>query len=118
MPDKLRLYISFAEEDRPQVRQLEARLRTEGFETWFDEKDLTAGSDWKDEIKQALPRCDVFISCISTRSVSRRGFYNEEIALALDLRKDHPGFVIPVRLNECELAAEQQRQEQESAADT
>lgn len=105
MSDKLRLYISFAEEDRRQVRELEARLRAEGFETWFDEKDLIAGSDWKDEIKQALPRCDVFVSCISTRSVSRPGFYDEEIALALNLRKERPGFVIPARLEECELPA-------------
>jgi TIR domain len=101
--DKLRVYISFAEEDRRQVRELEARLRAEGFETWFDEKDLTAGSNWKDEIKQALPRSDVFVSCISTRSVSRKGFYDEEIAIALALRSERPGFVIPVRLDECEL---------------
>ena len=105
MSDKLRLYISFAEENRGRVRELEARLRAEGFETWFDEKDLTAGSDWKDEIKQALPSCDVLVSCISTRSVSRPGFYDEEIAMALDLRKERPGFVIPVRLDECELPA-------------
>ena len=103
MSDKLRVYISFAEEDRRQVRELESRLRAAGLETWFDEKDLTAGSDWMDEIKQALPRSDVFVSCISTRSVGRPGFYDEEIALALELRRDRPAFVIPVRLNECEL---------------
>jgi hypothetical protein len=103
--DKLRVYISFAEEDRRQVRELESRLRAEGFETWFDEKDLPAGSDWKDEIKQALPCSDVFVSCISTRSVSRPGFYDQEIAIALDLRSERPGFVIPVRLDECELPA-------------
>jgi hypothetical protein len=105
MSDKLRVYISFAEEDRRQVRELESKLRNEGFETWFDEKDLTAGSDWRDEINRALPRCDVFVSCISTRSVSRRGFYDQEIAMALSLRKERPGFVIPVRLDECELPA-------------
>ena len=32
---KMRLHISFAEEDRNQVRELEARVRAEGFETWF-----------------------------------------------------------------------------------
>ena len=105
MSDKLRVYISFAEEDRRQVRELESRLRAAGFETWFDEKDLTAGSDWKDEIKEALPRSDAFVSCISTRSVSRPGFYDEEIAIALEPPNERPGFVIPVRLDECELPA-------------
>jgi TIR domain-containing protein len=99
----LRVYISFAQEDRPQVRELESRLRAEGFETWFDEKDLTAGLDWKEQIRQALPRSDVFVSCISTRSVSRKGFYDEEIALALTLRSARPDFVIPIRLDECEV---------------
>jgi TIR domain/Calcineurin-like phosphoesterase len=107
--DKLRVYISFAEEDRRQVRELESTLRAAGFETWFDEKDLTAGSNWMDEIKQALPRSDVFVSCISTRSVSRPGFYDEEIALALELRKDRPAFVVPVRLDDCELPAPYQK---------
>ena len=103
MPDKLQVYVSFAEEDRQQVRELESRLRAEGFGTWFDEKDLTPGLNWEDEIRQALPRSDVFVSCISTRSVSRRGFYEREIALALALRSERPGFVIPVRLDECEV---------------
>jgi predicted phosphodiesterase len=101
----MRVYISFAEEDRRVVRGLEARLRAEHFDTWFDEKDLTLGMNWKDEVKQALPRCDVFLSCISTSSVSRRGFYEEEIAIALALRSERPGFVIPVRLDKCELPA-------------
>lgn len=103
MTDKLRVYISFAQEDRPEVRQLEAKLRSEGFETWFDEKDLTAGSDWKEEIKHALPRSDVFLSCLSTRSVGRKGFYNEEMGVALELRKQRPNFVVPVRLDKCEV---------------
>jgi predicted phosphodiesterase len=103
--DKLLVYFSFAQEDRLQVRDLESKIRAAGFETWFDEKDLTAGSNWKDEIKQALPRSDVFVSCISTRSLSRPGFYDDEIALALELRDERPGFVIPVRLDSCELPA-------------
>lgn len=103
MAEKLKVYISFAEEDRSQVRGLESKLRKEGFDTWFDERDLTAGSDWREEIQTALPLSDVFLSCISTRSIRRRGFYDEEIAMALDLRKGRPGFVIPARLDECEL---------------
>jgi len=103
MPDRLRVYISFAEEDRQQVRELESKLRGAGFETWFDEKDLTAGSDWKEEIKQELPRCDVFLSCISTRSLRRAGFYDEEVGMALKIREERPGFLVPVRLDECDL---------------
>jgi hypothetical protein len=103
MPDKLQAYISFAQEDRRQVRELESRLRAEGFGTWFDEKDLTPGMDWEDVINQALPRSDAFVSCFSTRSVSRDGFYNKELALAL--RDKRPGFVIPVRLDECGIPA-------------
>jgi hypothetical protein len=35
--------------------------------------------------------------------VSRPGFYDTEIALALDLRRQRPGFVVPVRLDDCEV---------------
>jgi 3',5'-cyclic AMP phosphodiesterase CpdA len=105
MPDKLQVYVSFAEEDRRQVRELEARLRAEGFETWFDEKDLTPGSNWKKEIEQALPRSDVFLSCISTRSARRKGFFQKEIEIALALRSERPDFVIPGRLDDCKMPA-------------
>jgi hypothetical protein len=101
MPDKLRVYISFAQEDRQRVRQLESAVRAEGFGTWFDEKDLPPASNWEDVIERAIPDCDVFVCCVSTRSVSRPGFYDQEITLALNLRRD--GFVIPVRLDETEL---------------
>ena len=103
MSEKRRVYISFAEEDRRQVRGLESKLRAAGLETWFDENDLTSGSDWKGEIEQALRRSDTFLSCVSTRSIGRSGFYNEETAIALELRKERPGFVVPVRLDECAL---------------
>lgn len=103
MSDKLRLYISFANENRGQVRTLEARLRTEGFDTWFDEKDWLPGSDWKNVIDQVVPSCDFFISCVSTQSVRREGFYETELRKALGVKQSRLGFVVIVRLDNCEL---------------
>jgi hypothetical protein len=45
-----------------------------------------------------------FLSLLSSNSVSRRGFYQKELKMALDLLDELPPFeilIIPVRINEC-----------------
>jgi hypothetical protein len=64
------------------------------------------GEDWELTIRKAVHASDVVLVCISRASVTTRGFAQKEIKLALDEADEQPEgtiFIIPVRLDECEV---------------
>ena len=76
---KLSIFISYASEDKLQVRELVKRLSSDGFVPWFDENNLLPGQDWKLEIENAVEKADVVIVCLSNSSVTKKGFVQSEI---------------------------------------
>lgn len=102
---RLRVFLSHASVDKPAVRGLYERLHAEGFiEPWLDEEDLLPGQDWRREIPKAVRATDVVIVCLSGSSINKAGFFQEEIKYALDAADTKPEgaiFIIPVRLEEC-----------------
>ncbi len=104
--DAARVFISYAKEDAAMARKLSDDLENSGFPTWFDEKDLLPGQNWKKIIQQVIKECDSFIILLSDRSVSKRGFVQAEQKLAYDVMDQmrEPGiYLIPVKINECEV---------------
>ena len=102
----MRLFLCHSSVDKTAVRALHARLRAGGFEPWLDAVDLLPGQDWHYEIRNAIRRSDAVIVCLSRESVGRRGYVNREIKFALDVAEEFPEgeiFVVPVRLEECEI---------------
>jgi TIR domain/Trypsin-like peptidase domain len=92
--------------DKECVRKLYHRLTADGVRCWFDEEDLLPGQDWEFEIGKAIRRCRFVLACISNSSISKSGFVQKELRLALDVADEQPGgstFLIPVRLEECEI---------------
>ncbi len=54
----------------------------------------------------AVRKVDIVIVCLSRNSVSKRGYIQKEIKYALDVADEQPDgtiFIIPVRLEECEI---------------
>jgi hypothetical protein len=107
-PDASRLsvFLSHASADKPVVRDLHQRLRRDGFEPWLDEEDLLPGQDWEQEIRKTVRRADVVLVCLSHSSITKEGYVQKEIKLALDVADEKPDgtiFVVPVRLEECEV---------------
>jgi hypothetical protein len=73
---------------------------------WLDEEDLIPGEKWQEAIKRALADSRAVIVCLSPASVSKTGFVQKEIAVALDRAEEMPEgriYVVPVKLVECEL---------------
>ena len=102
----LRIFLAYASEDKPQVRQLYQRLCGAGYRPWMDEVDLIAGQNWRDEIPQAIEKSDIFIACLSSRSVSKRGYVQREFRLALNQLAEMPAgeiYLIPLKLDDCEI---------------
>ena len=103
---KLQVFLCHASEDKEVVRELYFRLSHDGFDPWLDEEKLLAGQDWNLEIKKAERKSDIIVVCLSPRSVIKRGFVQKEIKEALDIADEQPEgsiFLIPLRLEECEV---------------
>ncbi|MDM8524857.1 TIR domain-containing protein [Desulfococcaceae bacterium HSG8] len=106
MAEKKKIFISYAREDSDAANKLYTALRQQGFDPWLDEEDLLAGLDWRKTIRKAIKNTDYVAILISSVSVSKRGFVQVEQKRALEIAEEFPDFdifVIPVRLNECEI---------------
>ena len=79
----LKIFLSYASQDKPVVRRLSLRLIGEGWiDTWFDEKKLFPGQDWRLKIEDAVETSDIVIICLSTDSVSKAGYVQKELRYA------------------------------------
>ncbi len=106
MEQRLTVFLCHASEDKAVVREIDRRLREDGFEPWLDEKELLPGQDWSLEIKKALRRSDAIVVCLSKTSVTKEGYIQREIRRALEVAEEKPEgtvFIIPVKLEECEI---------------
>ena len=100
------VFLCHASEDKQKVLEVYTRLRDEGFKPWIDKEDLLPGQFWEHEIPKAIKSSDFVILFLSKTSVSKRGYVQKEVKLALDVLDQSPEgriFVIPVRLDDCEV---------------
>ena len=102
----LKIFLCHGRPDKPKVDILYNQLTVDEFDPWFDSRKLLPGQDWEYEIRQALKSSDVVIICSSMSSVSRTGYVQKEIRIALDIALEQPQgaiFVIPLKFEPCEL---------------
>jgi formylglycine-generating enzyme required for sulfatase activity len=105
MPRQLRVFLCHASQDKPAVWNLYRYLKQRGVKPWLDQADLLPGEDWEVEIPNAIYSSDVILVCLSKNSVDKEGYVQKEISFALDKAMEKPGkiFIIPVKLEECEI---------------
>ncbi|MBK8782855.1 MAG: TIR domain-containing protein [Anaerolineales bacterium] len=103
----LKVFLSYASQDKPSVRELSVHLAGEGWiDTWQDEKNLLPGQDWRVKIEEAVEDADVVIIVLSQHSVSKEGYVQKELRYAREIALEKPEdaiFLIPLRLDECEV---------------
>src|SRR5882762_4468080 len=102
----LRIFLCHSSGDKSAVRELCHRLRNDGFDPWLDEEELLPGQDWQEEIPRAVRACDVVVVCLSRACVSKEGYLQREIKVALSAAEEKPEgtiFIIPVRLEEVDV---------------
>jgi hypothetical protein len=106
-PPELRVFLCHSKHDKPQVRDLYARLKGEiGMQPWLDEQNLLPGQDWDREITRAVRDAHCVIVCLSKRAIDNAGYVHKEIRFALDAADHQPEgtiFLIPLRLDQCNL---------------
>jgi len=102
---KPRVFLCYAKEDSPAVKELYDKLQQNGCDPWMNEIDLLGGQDKNLAIKETLKNADFVIVCLSTHAVRKRGELHKEVRWASDYQEEIPPgdiFLIPVRLDGCE----------------
>ena len=79
------IFISYAHRDKKIVYPEIARLNSLRYRIWYDEG-ITPGSEWSDEIGNALQRCNTFIVFISPQSIASENV-RKEIHFAIGEKK-------------------------------
>lgn len=105
-PELLHVFLCHASQDKAAVRELHDALKHLPVDLWLDEVKLIPGQDWEREIRQALRTAHVVLVCLSRNAVTKEGFVQKEIRIALDIADEKPEgfiFVIPVRLEDCDV---------------
>lgn len=104
---RLKVFLSYASQDKPAVRELYQRLREEDWiAPWLDEENLRLGQHWTTAIEDALDSADAIIIFLSYNSVQKEGFIQKELNYAWDIWLEKPRnviFLIPFRLDNCEV---------------
>jgi hypothetical protein len=106
MTQPRRVFLAHAREDKERVRAFYKEIKARGFSPWLDEEDLIGGQTWEVEVEKAICESGVFITCLSENSISKHGFVQKELRLALaEYGKRRSGSIlfIPVKLDECEI---------------
>jgi len=100
------VFLGYAHEDRAEIKKLFWHLQKAGFEPWMDCQKLVPGQNWPRAIQQTIEISDFFLGCFSQNSTLKRGRFQSEITLALEVAARFPEedvFFIPLRLDDCEL---------------
>lgn len=105
-PRNVTVFLCHSSSDKSSVRELDARLKADGFVPWLDERDILPGEDWERAIRAAVKKSDVVVVCLSKNSVSKVGFLQREINFVLDAAEEQPEgaiFILPVKLESCDV---------------
>jgi hypothetical protein len=92
----MRVFISYASEDRGTAEAVHLALAGAGHTTFFDQANLPPGGDYNSRIAAAVKQCDAFIFLISPDSIAPGSYTLTELKLARS-KWEHPkDHVLPV----------------------
>jgi hypothetical protein len=103
------VFISYAREDSNAAKRLYEDLKKANLNPWLDKESILPGQNWENEIRKAIKNSTYFIALLSSNSVDKRGFVQKEFKFGLEVLDEVPEsriFVIPTRLNECNIPYE------------
>lgn len=107
---RLRVFLSYASEDREPVSALADRLRKKPWlHVWLDQQQLEVGVDFRSKIEATLRSSDAVIVCFSKRLARKISFVQRELKWAIDAAKERPAgirFIFPVKLEPCDIPSD------------
>jgi len=107
--DKIKVFLSYAKEDQEIAKKLYDDLHKVGINAWLDSENLVAGENWAVTITEAIKESSFFLPLLSSKTITKRGFVQKELRIALDILDEIPSediFIIPIRLDNCDIPYE------------
>ena len=100
----MKVFISYAKPDADRARALYSTLIGKGYDVWFDKESLLPGQIWEEQIRLALQEADAVLLVLSNNSVDRRGYFQKELTLAINIAQTIPRhhiYLLPLRYDDC-----------------
>lgn len=94
----MKLFITYASDDRPVADELAVRLRTEGHTVFMDKDNLPEAEGYDAAIREAIADCDVYVFLISPNSLKAGRYTLTEMKLAREQFPNPHGRVLPVMI--------------------
>jgi len=104
----MKIFISYAQCDFENARQLYDILEKAGLNPWMD-TNILPGETVSHAVRQAIQESDYFLALLSQKALSQSGRIHKELLLAKEKSEENPDhkiFVIPVRLEDFEIDKE------------
>jgi TIR domain len=104
--ERPQVFVAYIEEDLRQARRICRAIEAAGSAAWLNKEKLLPGQDWPRAIQRAVELSDAFVACFSRRSAAKHGEFQNELRWALKCARLRPleaSFLIPVRLEPCEV---------------
>lgn len=100
----LKVFMSYASEDRERVRPFYTRLKAIGTDPWLDVEKILPGQQWEPAIDKAFSSSDVIIIFLTPNSANKRGFVRREANDAISKLREMNAddiYIIPIVLEAC-----------------
>jgi len=94
----MKIFISYASQDRGQVEPIRQALAAQGHDIFFDREDLPPGEAFDARIRQAIERCDLFVCIVSPNTLDPGSYTLNEVDIAQKVWANPSGRVLPVLL--------------------
>ncbi|MDP3687680.1 MAG: toll/interleukin-1 receptor domain-containing protein, partial [Sulfurimicrobium sp.] len=78
----MKIFISYASEERPIADELAVRLRTEGHTVFLDKDNLPEGEGYDAQIRAAIAACDLYLFLVSPLSIQPGRYTMTELKFA------------------------------------
>lgn len=108
VPEKADFFISYSRRDSAHAELLYNALTAQGYNVWYDKKDIAVGRDWEPAIRRGIRTARRFIALLSENTIKESNehhVYHTEWDIALAKRMNDMSFVIPVHLGSLDLNA-------------
>ena len=95
------IFLSYARQDERLAKALSRELEAAGLDVWLDLYSLEGGDEWEPQIEAAIHEADVFIACLSSRSIADDCFVWKELERALARHAAGELRLVPVCFDDC-----------------
>ena len=94
----MRIFLSYASQDRAVAQSIELALREAGHDVFFDRDDLPPGEEFHNRIRSAIEKSDLMVFLLSPDAVDAGSYTLTELEIAEQIFKHASGRLLPVIL--------------------